>query len=161
MQRLADGRTAHPAGDPERASLLLREALAMWRGPPFSEFTYEAFAQHEIGRLEELRLSALIERIDVELALGRHLDLVAELETLVAEHPLRERLRGQLMLALYRCDRQAEALDVYQDARRTFVEELGIEPGEPLRRLEQSILTHDPAIERPASERSRSPAGTR
>ena len=115
-QRFADGRRAQAAGDPERASLLLREALAMWRGPPLAEFTYEAFAQHEIGRLEELRLSALIERIDADLALGRHVDLVAELETLVAEHPLQERLRGQLMLALYRCGRQAEALQVYQDA---------------------------------------------
>ena len=160
-QRLADGRTAQAAGDPERASLLLREALAMWRGPPLAEFTYEAFAGHEIGRLEELRLSALIERIDVDLALGRHLDLVGELETLVAHHPLQERLRGQLMLALYRCGRQAEAVQVYQDARRTLAEELGIEPGQALQRLEQSILTHDPAIEQPASEQSRSAAGVR
>ena len=160
-QRLADGRTAQAAGDPERASLLLHEALAMWRGPPLAEFTYEAFAGHEIGRLEELRLSALIERIDVDLALGRHLDLVGELETLVAQHPLQERLRGQLMLALYRCGRQAEAVHVYQDARRTLVEELGIEPGQALQRLEQSILTHDPAIEQPASGQSRSAAGVR
>ena len=160
-QRLADGRTAQAAGDPERASLLLREALAMWHGPPLAEFTYEPFAHHEIGRLEELRLSALIERIDVDLALGRHSDLVGELETLVAQHPLQERLRGQLMLALYGCGRQAEALHVYQDARRTLVEELGIEPGEPLRRLEQSILTHDPALEQPASPRSRSAGGVR
>ena len=160
-QRLADGRSAQAAGDPERASLLLREALAMWRGPPLAEFTYETFAGHEIGRLEELRLSTLIERIDVDLALGRHLDLVGELETLVAQHPLQERLRGQLMLALYRCGRQAEALHVYQDGRRTLVDELGIEPGEPLRRLEQSILTHDPAIGQPASEPSRPATGGR
>ena len=144
-QRLADGRTAEAAGDAERASSLLHEALAMWRGPPLAEFRYEAFAQHEIGRLEELRLNALIERLDVDLALGRHVDLVGELETLVAQHPLQERLRGQLMLALYRCGRQAEALNVYQDARHTLVEELGIEPGEALQRLEQSILTHDSA----------------
>ena len=148
-QRVADGRTAQAAGDPEGASSLLHEALAMWRGPPLAEFTYEAFAQREIGQLEELRLNALIERLDADLALGRHADLVGELETLVAQHPLQERLRGQLMLALYRCGRQAEALHVYQDARHTLVEELGLEPGEPLRRLEQSILTHDSAIERP------------
>ena len=159
--RLADGRTAQAAGDAERASLLLREALAMWRGPPLAEFTYEAFAQHEIGRLEELRLNGLIERLDVDLALGRHVDLVGELETLVAQHPLQERLRGQLMLALYRCGRQAEALNVHQDARRMLVEELGIEPGQALQRLEQSILTHDPAIEQPPSQRSRSAAGVR
>ena len=160
-QRVADGRTAQAAGDPEGASSLLHEALAMWRGPPLSEFTYEAFAQHEIGQLEELRLNALIERIDADLALGRHADLVGELEMLVAQNPLQERLRGQLMLALYRCGRQAEALHVYQDARRTLVEELGLEPGEPLRRLEQSILTHDSAIELPSSERPRSAAGAR
>ena len=158
-KRLADGRMAQAAGDPERASLLLREALAMWRGPPLPEFRYEAFAGHEIGRLEELHLNALMERIDVDLALGRHVDLVGELETLVDEHPLQERLRGQLMLALYRCDRQAEALQVYQDARRRLVEDLGIEPGEPLRRLERSILTHDPAIGPPASDRLRPAAG--
>ena len=160
-QRVADGRTAQAAGDPEGASSLLHEALAMWRGPPLSEFTYEAFAQREIGQLEELRLNALIERLDADLALGRHLDLVGELETLVAQHPLQERLRGQLMLALYRCGRQAEALHVYQDARHTLVEELGIEPGQALQRLEHSILTHDPAIERPPSERPRSAAGAR
>ena len=158
-QRVAAGRTAQAAGDPERASRLLHEALAMWRGPPLAEFTYEAFAGHEIDRLEELRLSALIERIDVDLALGRHTYVVGELETLVAQHPLQERLRGQLMLALYRCGRQAEAVQVYQDARRTLAAELGIEPDQALQRLEQSILTHDPAIEQPAARPSRSAAG--
>src|SRR5438034_5698842 len=149
-QRFEEGRRAQAAGDPERAALLLREALALWRGAPLADFTYEPFAREEIGRLEELRLSALVERLDTDLAVGRHIDLIGELETLVAQHPLQERLRGQLMLALYRSDRQAEALQVYQDARRTLAEELGLEPGQSLQRLEQSILTHAAAIEPPA-----------
>ncbi len=153
-QGFEEGRRAQAAGDPERAALLLREALALWRGPPLADFAYEPFAREEIGRLEELHLSALIERMDADLALGRHSDLIGELETLVAQHPLQERLLGQLMLALYRSGRQAEALQVYQDARRTLAEELGLEPGQGLQRLEQSILTHDPAIEQPASEQS-------
>ena len=154
-QQFEEGRRAQAAGDPERASLLLREALALWRGSPLADFTYEAFARDEIGRLDELHLSALIERIDADLALGRHVDLIGELQTLVSHHPLQERLRGQLMLALYRSGRQSEALQVYQDARRTLAEELGLEPGQGLQRLEQSILTHDPDIEQPASEQSR------
>ena len=154
-QRFEEGRRARAAGDPERAVLLLREALALWRGAPLADFAYEPFARDEIGRLEELRLSALVERLDADLALGRHVDLIGELEALVAQHPLQERLRGQLMLALYRSGRQAEALQVYQDARRTLAEELGLEPGQALQRLEQSILTHDPAIEQPTSEQSR------
>ena len=154
-QQFEAGKRAQAGGDPERASLLLHEALQLWRGAPLADFTYESFARDEIGRLEELRLSALIERIDADLALGRHDDLVGELEALVAQQPLQERLRGQLMLALYRCGRQAEALQVYQDARRTLAEELGLEPGQGLQRLEQSILTHDPAIEPPASEQPR------
>ena len=154
-QQFEEGRRAQAAGDPERAAQLLREALALWRGAPLADFTYEPFAREEIGRLDELHLTALIERIDADLALGRHVDLIGELETLVSQHPLQERLRGQLMLALYRSGRQSEALQVYQDARRTLVEELGLEPGQGLQRLEQSILTHDPAIEQPASEQSR------
>ena len=154
-QRFEEGRRAQAADDPERAALLLREALALWRGSPLADFAYEPFAREEIGRLEELQLSALIERIDADLALGRHVDLIGELEALVAQHPLQERLRGQLMLALYRSGRQAEALQVYQDVRRTLVEELGLEPGQGLQRLEQSILTHDPAIDPPASEQPR------
>ena len=152
---LEEGRRAQAAGDPERASLLLGEALALWRSSPLADFAYEAFARDEIGRLEELHLSASVERIDADLALGRHVDVIGELEALVAQHPLQERLRGQLMLALYRSGRQAEALQVYQDARRTLAEELGLEPGQALQRLEQSILTHDPAIEQPASEQPR------
>jgi YVTN family beta-propeller protein len=154
-QVFEEGRRAQAAGDPERASLLLGEALALWRGSPLADFTYEAFAREEIGRLEELHLSALIERMDADLALGRHRDLISVLETLVAQHPAQERLRGQLMLALYRSGRQAEALQVYQDARRTLAEELGLEPSQGLQRLEQSILTHDPDIEPPAAEQSR------
>ena len=119
--------------DPTVAAGRLREALALWRGPPLAEFAYEPWAQAEIARLEELRLSALQDRIDADLALGRDGELVGELEPLVAEHPLSERLRGQLMLALYRSGRQAEALAAYRAARETLVETLGIEPGAALR----------------------------
>jgi DNA-binding SARP family transcriptional activator len=125
----------------------LREALDLWRGPPLADFAYASFARAEIGRLEELRLAALEERIEADLVAGRHAQLVGELETLVREHPLRERLRAQLMLALYRSGRQAESLAAYQDARRTLVDELGIEPGAPLRRLEKAILAHDQALD--------------
>ena len=119
----------------------------MWRGPPFADFTYDAFAQATIARLEELRLACLEDRVEADLASGRHSSLVGELEALVAEHPLRERLRTQLMLALYRSGRQAEALNAYQDARRTLVDELGIEPGRSLRELRQAILQQDAALD--------------
>ncbi len=125
----------------------LHEALSLWRGPPFADFAYDRFARPEIARLEELRLVALEERIEADLALGRHAELVGELEGLMAEHPLRERLRGQLMLALYRSGRQAEALEVYQDTRRLLVEELGIEPGRAVHDLERAILVQDPALD--------------
>src|SRR5205085_8395246 len=115
-------------------------ALALWRGEALADFAYEPFARVESERLEELRLAATEERADAELALGRHLELVAELESLAAKHPLRERLLGQLMLALYRSGRQAEALRVYAAARRRLVEELGLEPGPALQPLEQAIL---------------------
>src|SRR6516225_6171009 len=134
--------------EPEAAAGRLRRALALWRGSALGDLAYESFAQPAIGRLEELRLAAFEKRIDADLALGRHADLVAELEGLVAEHPLRERLRGQLMLALYRVGRQADALAAYQAARRTLVEELGLEPGQELRRLEAEILRHDPVLAR-------------
>lgn len=107
---LDEGRRSRARGESALAAEQLREALALWRGPPLPEFRYADFAQAEIGRLEELRLAAREERIDAELELGRHAELVVELEALVAEHPLRERPRGQLMLALYRSGRQAEAL---------------------------------------------------
>ena len=122
------------------------EALALWRGPPLGEFAYQRFAQAEIARLEELRLTCLEERIEQDLLQGRHAEQVGELEQLVSEHPLRERLRAQLMLALYRSGRQAEALEIYQQARRALVEELGIEPSRELRELHQRILNQDPAL---------------
>lgn len=128
----------------------LREALALWRGPALGEFSYQRFAQAEIARLEELRLACLQDRIEADLAVGRHAHLVGELEALVHEHPLRERLRGQLMLALYRSGRQAEALEVYQAGRRLFSEELGLEPGEALKSLQRAILAHDTTLDRPA-----------
>jgi DNA-binding SARP family transcriptional activator len=146
---LADGRRAADADDPARASETLREAVAMWRGAPLADFAYEPFAQREIARLEELRLVALECRIDADLALGRHADLVGELEALVDEHPLRERLRGQLMVALYRCGRQAEALDAYRDCRTRLVVDLGLEPGPALRELEAKILDHSPELAPP------------
>ncbi len=133
--------------DPERAGERLRAALGLWRGPPLADLSYEPFAQSPIARLGELRLAALELRIEAELASGRHAELVGELEALVAEHPLRERLRGQLMLALYRSGRQAEALDSFRHARESLVEELGIEPDPALRRLHASILRQDPALD--------------
>jgi DNA-binding SARP family transcriptional activator len=129
------------------ASGRVHEALALWRGPPLSEFAYQRFAQTEIDRLEELRLVCLEGRIEADFAGGRHTALVGELEGLVAEYPLRERLRAQLMLALYRSGRQAEALEAYQDARRALTDELGIEPGRSLRELHQAILRQDAALD--------------
>jgi YVTN family beta-propeller protein len=146
---LNDGRSALGSGGAAEAARILREALSLWRGRAFEEFAYESFAQVEIERLEERRLEALEERIDADLALGHQADLVAELEALVRHHPLRERLRGQLMLALYRSGRQAEALTAYQNARRELVEELGIEPSHALRSLEQGILRQDAVLEAP------------
>ena len=118
----------------------LREALAQWRGPPLADLAFEPFAAREVERLEGRRTAALEALIDAELALGAGAQLVSELESLISKHPFRERLRGQLMLALYRAGRQAEALDAYQDTRRTLVDELGIEPSTPLRELEQAIF---------------------
>jgi len=123
------------------------EALALWRGQALADFSYERFAHGEITRLEDLRLACLEERIVNDLACGRHAAVVGELEALVREHPLRESLRAQLMLALYRSGRQAEALEAYQHAREALVEELGIEPGRSLRELQQGILRQDPALD--------------
>src|SRR6266516_5369206 len=134
------------AAEPEERAQLLHEAEALWRGPPLADFTYEPFAQRAIAELEELRLPALEDRIDADLALGRT-GLVAEIDALVKEHPFRERLRALQMLALYRSGRQAEALDAYQDVRRTLVEELGIEPTPALRELEGAILRQDRALD--------------
>ena len=129
------------------------DALSLWRGRPLADFAFERFAQTEIARLEEERLACLEARIDADLGAGRHGALVGELEALVGEHPLRERPRGQLMLALYRSERQAEALAAYQSARSALVEELGIEPSHQLRELHQAILRQDRALE-PADRRS-------
>jgi DNA-binding SARP family transcriptional activator len=144
-QLLGEARRAAP----ESAARKLHQALALWRGPALADLAYESFAQAEIARLEELRLAALDQRIDADLATGRHAELVGELEALVAQHPLHERLRCQLMLALYRSGRQAEALDAYRAARRELSEELGLEPSEELKRLEQAILRQDPALDLP------------
>ncbi len=132
--------------EPARAAEQLREALALWRGGPLAELDSVSFARGERARLQEQRLGALEQRIEADLALGHHAELVPELERLVREHPLRERLRGQLMLALYRSGRQAEALEVYRSGRRLLDEELGLEPGEELRRLERAILEQDPSL---------------
>ena len=135
---------------PGAGAAVLEEALALWRGPVLADLSYEAFAQAEIARLEDLRVAALEQLIEAKLALGSHAEVVGQLETLIVEHPYRERLRAQLMLALYRSDRQADALQAYQDARRKLVEELGIEPGERLRELEGAILAQDAALAAPA-----------
>jgi predicted ATPase/DNA-binding SARP family transcriptional activator len=134
-------------GEPASAAQTLREALALWRGPALEEFVDEPFARGARLRLDEERLAALEERIEADLALGRHAALVGELEALVAGARLRERLRGQLILALYRCGRQADALAVYQEGRRELVEELGIEPGRALRELHQAVLEQDPRLD--------------
>jgi DNA-binding SARP family transcriptional activator len=125
----------------------LREALALWRGPPLADFQFEAFAQGEIARLDELRLAALEDRVEADLEAGLAAELVAELESLVGNHPLRERLRAHLMLALYRSGRQAEALQVYQDARRALVEELGIDPSPALQELHGAILRQEVGLQ--------------
>jgi YVTN family beta-propeller protein len=141
-----EGGEALERARPADAAAGLREALALWRGPPLADVAYEPFAQGEIARLEERRTVTLEQRIDADLALGRHAQVVGELEALVAEHPLRERLRAQLMVALYRCGRQADALDAYPRARRALLDELGVEPGPALRELQAAILRQDPEL---------------
>jgi YVTN family beta-propeller protein len=156
----AEGRRALEHGDASTAAAVLTEALGVWRGPVLADFAYEPFAQSEIARLEEARLAVLENRIDADLALGEHARLVGELEALVREHPLRERLRGQLMLALYRSGRQADALQAYRDARRELLDELGLEPGRALQELERAILAHDPALEPPGRPTARGSSAT-
>ena len=146
------GREALERGDALTAAAVLREALGVWRGPALADFAYEPFAQAEIARLEESRLAALEDRVDADLASGEHVRLVGELEALVRENPMRERLRGQLMLALYRCGRQADALEAYRNGRRALVDGLGLEPGRALQELERAILTHDPGLDLPAPQ---------
>ena len=146
---LADARAAMPT-DPALAAKRFRKALNLWRGPALADFVYERFASADAARLEEMRLGALEDRLECELGCGNHATVVAELEGLVAEHPLRERLAGQLMLALYRCARQAEATQAYHSTRTALVEELGMEPGPALRELLQQILEQDPKLDPPA-----------
>jgi DNA-binding SARP family transcriptional activator len=145
-QLVAEGRQAFAVGDPIRAATLLRHALALWRGPALADVMYEPFAQAEAARLEELRLCCIEAKLEADLALGRHADLIGELEALIDRHGDRERLRGQLMVALYRSGRQAEALEVYRETRTRLVNELGLEPGPDLRSLETAILNHDPRL---------------
>ncbi|WP_405617044.1 BTAD domain-containing putative transcriptional regulator [Streptomyces sp. NBC_00076] len=148
------GRDALAGGDADNAALLLRKALAVWRGPVLGGVT-DYLAEAERGRLEEMRLTVLERRIEADFTLGRHAELVSELTGLAASYPLREHLCGQLMTALYRCGRQAEALTVYQGCRRTLADELGIDPTPSLQRLHQSILVAAPVLATPA------PAATR
>ena len=152
--RVRDGRRALAEGNPGRASELLEEALGLWRGRPLPEVAFEDFAQADIRRLEELRLSALETRIDADLRLGRHGELIAELETLLDQDPTRERLAGQLMTALYRSGRQADALEVFQRTRCQLADELGLEPGPSLKAVQQQVLSQDPALSYPGASGS-------
>ena len=148
--RLAeDGRRAFAAGQAEHTAVILRHALALWRGPVLAELAFEPFAQSDIARLEEQRLATFETRVDADLAAGRHAELVGELRQLVAANPTRERLAEQLMLALYRCGQQADALDAFHAARRVLVDDIGVEPGPKLRELQQAVLAHDPRLDVP------------
>jgi DNA-binding SARP family transcriptional activator/class 3 adenylate cyclase len=150
---VAESDAALAGGDAAGAADLLRDALGLWRGAPLAEFSSAPFAHAASARLEELRLAALERRVEADLALGRHADLVGELESLIREHPFRERLRAQLILALYRSGRQADALGTYRAARRELMDELGIEPSRALQDLERAILQHDPGLSAvPATE---------
>ena len=149
VDELEDLRARAREADPGEAARLLRQGLALWRGPPYADLRYEEALQAEIARLEEVRLTTLEERIEADLAAGEASPLVPELEALVREYPLRERLRGFLMLALYRSGRQAEALETYRHGRQLLDDELGLEPGLELRELERAVLAHDPALEGP------------
>ncbi len=154
---VGDGRESLAAAEPAAAAEALRAAEGLWRGRPLADLEFEPFARVEVERLEELRLSAVEERIDAELALGLHLGLVPELEALAAEHPFHERIRAQLMLALYRCGRQVEGLAVYRHTRKLLNDELGLEPGVELQELERAILVQDPALSVRTDERARRP----
>jgi DNA-binding SARP family transcriptional activator/WD40 repeat protein len=158
-RRLEEGRELLAGAEPALAAARLREALALWRGPPLADLARLEFVQPEIRRLEELRLLALMERIDADLALGHDAALIPELERLVGANPLRERLRAQLMLALYRSGRQAEALAVYRGAAEAFREGLGLDPGRALQELERMVLQHDSVLDAalPASPRPPTP----
>ena len=153
-RQVAAARQALEGGRAQQAASQLREALAEWRGPPLAEFASVPFAPAETARLEEQRLAALGLRVDADLAAGGHAELVGELQQLTAQHPWREQLHAQLMLALYRSGRQAEALEAYRHAREVLVSELGLEPGAELRQLHEAILAHDPALVAPAEPAS-------
>jgi DNA-binding SARP family transcriptional activator/tetratricopeptide (TPR) repeat protein len=157
---ISEGRDAVAAGTPAEAARTFGQALSLWQGPALADFRYEPFAQAEIARLEELHLTCLEERIEADLALGSAGALTAQLRRLVSEHPVRERLRGQLMLALYRGGRQAEALEVYREFRSMLREELGLDTSPLLRDLETAILRHDPLLS-PASTAAGMPLARR
>jgi DNA-binding SARP family transcriptional activator len=144
---VAEGRAELAANRPRSALTAFERALSLWHGAPLADLAYEPFAQTEIARLDDLRVAAFEDLVEAKLALGRHAEVLEQLEVLLGEHPYRERLRAQLMLALYRSERQADALQAYQDARKALVEELGIEPGERLRALERAILAQDPSLQ--------------
>jgi len=154
-RQVADGRQALAAGCAEEAAAELRAALELWRGPPLAELASAPFAPAEIARLEEQHLAAVEVRVDAELAAGRHAELIGELQRLTSQHPWRERLHAQLMLALYRGGRQADALEAYRHAREVLVEQLGIEPGAELHDLHEAILAHDAALDAPPATGSR------
>ena len=155
-----EGREVLAAGEAGTAAAILRDGLALWRGPPLADFAYEAFAQAPIAQLEDLHLSAVEERVEADLALGRQRDLVGELTSLVQQNPLRERVRAQLMIALYRSDRQGEALQVYQEFRRALSEQLGLEPGPGLQQLELAILNRDASLRAPPAPPANGSSGS-
>ena len=155
--RARDGHAALQSGGAQRAAALLRDALGLWRGVAYAEVADQPWARAESGRLEELRLATTEDRLDAELVLGRHAAAVPELEVLAARHPTRERLVGQLMLALYRSGRQAEALATYRAARTTLVEELGLEPGLELRAMQAAVLAQDRALDLPRKAGAQTP----
>ena len=158
LERFESLVAASRRSEPAAAAGLLREALSLWRGEPLADLAERPYVEGDRRRLEELRLGAFEARVEADLALGRHAELVAELEPFVRGHPLRERLRGQLMLALYRCGRQADALEVYRSGRRLLNEELGLEPDDELQRLERAILNHDPWLDSPPVPRAERPS---
>jgi predicted ATPase/DNA-binding SARP family transcriptional activator/tetratricopeptide (TPR) repeat protein len=160
VRLVSDARGLADNGSSAEAIRLYAQARAMWRGDPLAEFSRQEWSRVEAGRLTELLLAATEEQFELELRAGRHADLVAELEALTARHPLRERLHRQLMLALYRSGRQADALAAFQRIRRTLGAELGLDPSDELRRLEQAILQQDPTLGAPVREPAPSAANT-